>query len=704
MSSQENQEPKKVGPKSKSKITPPVSNYYIKTRTKSGLEQVMPLNNIEENISDHEEKENLKSSANTDKNVRNAAIFGNKFGGGKNGNLNYGKKLTVKNPPTPVLSDPEEEGGPFYGFNSISNTNYKDTFSLESQKPPSPGIAASPKPLETPEVLEDFDHDKTQDSQETSFKHGAVGNSISSNSDKTQDLLDDSLNQDPTSHSNPLETHKNHQPNLVTTSTHLTPTTTTSLNKTLTLKPNEAQTPSSPHDQHKTYTATNTASPRVSDIIRTLDLQCNRTQLENNRPPSQQNLTTNSNETLTILNALEKMKTEMKTERKTEMNEMKNEMKTDSQKNKEELQDELQKNKTSIETFKQKLDEDSRENKEWRKTQEKTLEKVNNTLLNLEHVPTQIEALENKTSELDTNYINIQTRVAQNEENINQIRENPTLLTDSQIKEIIKKHLDAKDIQDHWQRELDNCRNGIIFKNLKRTPGSTEQDPLQAYKDNIIGKMNLSLEDFERATPTHIKDAHRGKPDVDTHFFICSYLSPNTISIFRQNARSIPRGVSFQQKTPYEFKNAQKEFMNIQRTLKELKNKDNFPLCKTRLTHANGHLILERQDRISIDAFTPWYPYKSFIPTSNEYIPKATVENKQQDYILNTFRWSHPKNQVEQETLISKISGTQHIEKMSFNRTGHILTIVMKNTNTEETLTSLKRDPNIAQATMHTHH
>ena len=100
MSSQENSEPKKVGPKSvKSKITPPVSNYY-KTRMKSGLEQATPLNNIEENFSDPEEKENSKSASNTDKNVRNATLFGNKFGGGKNGNLNYGKKLTEK-PPHP---------------------------------------------------------------------------------------------------------------------------------------------------------------------------------------------------------------------------------------------------------------------------------------------------------------------------------------------------------------------------------------------------------------------------------------------------------------------------------------------------------------------------------------------------------------------------------------------------------------------------
>ena len=215
--------------------------------------------------------------------------------------------------------------------------------------------------------------------------------------------------------------------------------------------------------------------------------------------------------------------------------------------------------------------------------------------------------------------------------------------------------------------------------------------------------MNLSLEDFERATPTHIKDAHRGKPDVDTHFFICSYLSPDTISIFRQNARNIPREVSFQQKTPYEFKHAQKEFMNIQRSLRNLRNKDNFPLCKTRLTHANGHLILERQDRININNLTPWYPYKSFIPTSNELIPKATVENKQQDYVLNTFRWPTPKIQAEQDTITTKFSSNRNVERINFNKSGHLLTIVMKNTNTEETLAILKRDPNIALATMTTH-
>ena len=81
-----------MGPKSvKSKITPPVTNFYIKTRTKSGLEQATPLNNIEENFSDSVEKENSKSASNIDKNVRNTTLFGNKFSEGKNGNLNYGK-------------------------------------------------------------------------------------------------------------------------------------------------------------------------------------------------------------------------------------------------------------------------------------------------------------------------------------------------------------------------------------------------------------------------------------------------------------------------------------------------------------------------------------------------------------------------------------------------------------------------------------
>merc|ERR1711942_561383 len=108
-------------------------------------------------------------------------------------------------------------------------------------------------------------------------------------------------------------------------------------------------------------------------------------------------------------------------------------------------------------------------------------------------------------------------------------------------------------------------------------------------------------------TPISVFNANKGKDTANTHFLICTFSSLQAISLFKQNAKKIPKQVRFCPKVPLQYTATLNKFLKTQGQIRLLRDKDRIPLAKTKITTKKGHLVLEKSDRVG-DSFSPFYP------------------------------------------------------------------------------------------------
>merc|ERR1712081_27444 len=91
------------------------------------------------------------------------------------------------------------------------------------------------------------------------------------------------------------------------------------------------------------------------------------------------------------------------------------------------------------------------------------------------------------------------------------------------IQQQVQEHTNTLNTQQSWQRELDKSVNQLVFKNLRKTPNTTNMHPKEIFIDNILAPMNLNNEDKAKVTPISVFDANKGKDTANTHVLICTF-------------------------------------------------------------------------------------------------------------------------------------------------------------------------------------
>merc|ERR1712081_40913 len=181
----------------------------------------------------------------------------------------------------------------------------------------------------------------------------------------------------------------------------------------------------------------------------------------------------------------------------------------------------------------------------------------------------------------------------------------------------VQAHINTLNTQQFWQRELDRSANQLVFKNLRKTPNTTNMHPREVFIANILEPMNLNTEDEAKITPISVFDANKGKDTANTHLLICPFSSLQAISLIKQNAKKIPKQVRFCPKVPLQYTATLNKFLKTQGQIRLLRDKDGIPLAKTKITTNKGHLVLEKSDRVR-DSFSPFYPSLS-LPLSHSF-------------------------------------------------------------------------------------
>ena len=161
--------------------------------------------------------------------------------------------------------------------------------------------------------------------------------------------------------------------------------------------------------------------------------------------------------------------------------------------------------------------------------------------------------------------------------------------------------------------------------------------------------------------------------------------------------------MSFKPTVPEPFQKKLNEYIAIQAQFRQLKDKSGNTLHRTRLNYSQGHIILERQDRVSQDSWTPWRTHCSYLPPDDIPFPKPTVNAPPLVHDLLTYKWSEPLNPIEQTELCNKLREKDYIERTAFNRSGHILNVTIRNTqNKQVTISELATNIAIAKANLST--
>ena len=263
----------------------------------------------------------------------------------------------------------------------------------------------------------------------------------------------------------------------------------------------------------------------------------------------------------------------------------------------------------------------------------------------------------------------------------------------------MQEHINILNTQQFWQRELDKSANQLVFKNLKKTPITTNTHPKDIFISNILTPMSLNSEDEAKATPISVFDANKGKDAANNHLLICTFSSLDAISIIKQNAKKIPKQVKFCSRVPHQYTYTMNNFLRTQGQIRLLKDTNGIALSKSRITTNKGHLILEKSDRIGED-FSRFYPIRSFIPNSPEGIPSITPTPHTKTHTLIQCKWEDPTPQEIQDTIKHHMSAAK-FEYAFFNRTGHVLNITTKVADATQTLNHLRLNPNINASDVH---
>ena len=132
--------------------------------------------------------------------------------------------------------------------------------------------------------------------------------------------------------------------------------------------------------------------------------------------------------------------------------------------------------------------------------------------------------------------------------------------------------------------------------------------------------MKLSWRDMAKLTPTSVVDLNSQKPKVNSHLLVCTFDSPEAISILKQNSAKLPEHINYNPKVPPEYTTHLKDFIEQQKKLKFLKNRNGESLVKSRLSTNRGHLILETAEKIG-ENWTHYSTRSSFMPQSTNKMP-----------------------------------------------------------------------------------
>ena len=180
-------------------------------------------------------------------------------------------------------------------------------------------------------------------------------------------------------------------------------------------------------------------------------------------------------------------------------------------------------------------------------------------------------------------------------------------------------------------------------------------NPRQIFINHILKPMALNPADETRATPTSVFDSNRGKPEASNHILICTFTSPDSALIIKQNTGRLPNHVKLCPKVPPQYTDTLNEYLRTQSSIKRLRDTNGNPLAKSRITSHNGHLTLEKADRIG-NTYTSFHPIKTFIPQTPNSPPPTITPTQTKKLTLITCTWKHPINKAAQADVTNHLS------------------------------------------------
>ena len=160
---------------------------------------------------------------------------------------------------------------------------------------------------------------------------------------------------------------------------------------------------------------------------------------------------------------------------------------------------------------------------------------------------------------------------------------------------------------------------------------------------------------------------------------------------------TIPGGVTFNLSVPTPYSPHLNEFLKEQRALRMIRNKDGDTLVRSRISTNQGHLILEKSDRISEENWSAYRTKSSFIPSSDESVPCIATAPTTPKYTLLQYHWESPLPSPDQKRILDLLK-TCDTMNSSFNRTGYSLSVTIKHDLEERIRSKLRQDPQIAAA------
>merc|ERR1711954_470030 len=181
--------------------------------------------------------------------------------------------------------------------------------------------------------------------------------------------------------------------------------------------------------------------------------------------------------------------------------------------------------------------------------------------------------LQNALKDID----DLKNQVTAQNDTKNTINSEQTANSAEAIQEQVQAHIDALNAQQYWQRELDKSANQLVFKNLEKTPHTSNLHPRQIFINHILNPVNINPEDEAKITPISVFDANKGKESANTHFLICTFSSVQAILIIKQNAKRIPKQVRFCPRVPLQYTDTLNEYLKTQGQIRLLKDKNGIP-------------------------------------------------------------------------------------------------------------------------------
>merc|ERR1711954_600524 len=96
----------------------------------------------------------------------------------------------------------------------------------------------------------------------------------------------------------------------------------------------------------------------------------------------------------------------------------------------------------------------------------------------------------------------LKQQVATQNKQIETLYNEPPNKSTETIQQQVQDCTNTLNTQQFWQRELDRLSNQLVFKNLRKTPNTTNMHPREIFIANILAPMNLKTEDEAKITPS----------------------------------------------------------------------------------------------------------------------------------------------------------------------------------------------------------